>query len=266
MKIKQSIIKSKKLPKILASAGIAIVGLVKFDNLNDCYKDTVNGIDLIAKGAHLKKGVSRVIITDQFYEIMSYENKIGAQRFIMGGIIAAYDRLNEVNTGVQFELCTTVPKVAEDYSIKQIDEIDTKYDILLLMPKELYIDDDKNILGQANHGIDKSSRELINQTITFRRNRLQLHLKRYKEDPEKDSDPKNSYAYSITLHETLHAMGFAHTEDKNSIIYPYCGYENRDLSQDDIEMIEKYNFVFYGKSKKTQNEKENEKAEEYLTF
>ena len=56
----------------------------------------------------------------------------------------------------------------------------------------------------------------------------------------------NTYAYTITVHEMMHAMGFAHQEEKDSIMYAYLSYKSpKDLTEKDKEMLAKYDEVFY---------------------
>ena len=265
MDIKRKQTKKKNMGLLLAGVGLSlgVCSGALFDGVELYHKHKSDGLVLLKDGAHLKQGMHKVVISDQFYELLTFKTKEVSQKLVINGIKTAYDRLNEVNTGIQFELCTTVPKIAQDYSIKQVENFDLKNDILLYMTDK-YIDDRKDVLAKVDCKTDFFTRERTNGSIIFKKDSI-FSVWKYYDDSKQTLAPQNTCVYTLTLHETLHYMGFAHQDDKNSIMYPHASYENTDLNSEMIEMIQKYNYVNYETNQIIQNQSNTEQTDG-LTF
>ena len=254
MDIKREQTKKKNIGLKIAKIGLSlgICGGALFDGLETYHIIKSNGLVLLKNGVHLKEGNHKVIITDQFYELLTYQTKESSQYLAISGLKAAYERLNEVNTGVQFDLCTTDKELSKKYSIEYTESFDTKNDIPLYLTEEA-INNDITVLAKAVTSENFVTRETYNNSIIFKKDTI-FSTWIYYPNPHQTNAPKNTSIYSIAMHETLHLMGFAHTDNEYSLLYPEATCDNIDLSKEDIKMIAKYNEVFYGKSKKTQNE------------
>ena len=257
--------KFKTFAKYLALFAGAIggglgIGWAATDGVDAYYKSQDNGLALLAPHVHLKKGTHRVVISDQFYEMLTFETEKTDQDLAINGIKKAYENLNEHLWGINFELCTTANGL-DEYGIKKVDTIN-KEDLPLYMTTEI-IDNNKNVLAKTDWDYNYFGRELKEESITFRKTPLFTVYKIYKTD-EETMNPLNTYAYTITTHETLHALGLPHTESKDSIMYPYISLSSpKDLTEKDIEILKTYCTTFYGE--KTA-ENSSSKLEEEITL
>ena len=230
---------------LVAGSGLVGVGLgmALTDGVDAYYRSKTDGLVLLREGAHLKEGTHKVVISDQFYQLLTYETAEQDQTLAMNGIKKACEVLNENVKGVQFDLCTTVKDCAEKYSLKQVDGAE-KGDITFYLTNDI-LDNNPNVLGNTDWDIEHFSRELKDLSITFRSKAMFTVWSLFPEDKEV-MDPLNTYAYTITVHEMMHAMGFAHQEEKDSIMYAYLSYKSpKDLTEKDKEMLAKYDEVFY---------------------
>ena len=213
------------------------------DGVDAYYRNKTDGLVLLREGAHLKEGTHKVVISDQFYELLTYETTEQDQTLAMNGIKTACNTLNENVKGVQFELCTTVKECAEKYSLKQVESVE-QGDITFYLTRDILCNN-PNVLGDTVWDIEHFSRELKDLNITFVAKAMFTVWSLFPEDKEV-MDPLNSYAYTITVHEMMHAMGFAHQEEKDSIMYAYLSYKSpKDLTEKDKQMLAKYDEVFY---------------------
>ena len=217
---------------------------------------------LLAKDIHLKKGTHKVVVCENFYDVLSVRDEKSKQ-YVFKNIKAAYDRLNEVNTGVQFELCTTSYTVADNYDLKYVDYVDVNSDIVLDMIAGKFEENPK-AAAIAHCDWDEKTRELKDLKITLRLKWVNAKWV-IKSDEEKHYAVDNSYIYSVILHEALHTMGFAHQDDENSIMY-YKTKQAHDFSPEDLEMINKYNEVFYGTKQNIATYSQKQEEPEELTF
>ena len=266
MDIKRKQTKKKNMGLLLAGVGLSlgVCSGALFDGIEIYHRVKSDGLVLLKNGVHLKEGNHKVVITDQFYELLTYQTKESSQYLAISGLKAAYERLNEVNTGVQFELCTTVKELSKKYSVGYTESFDVKNDIPLYLTEEA-INNNITVLAKAVTSENFITRETYNNSIIFKKDTI-FSTWIYYPNPHQTNAPKNTSIYSIAMHETLHIMGFAHTDNECSLMYPEATCDNIDLSKEDIEMIARYNEIFYGKKQKEQNKIENDKAEEYLIF
>lgn len=230
----------------------------------DLYYKHKTGLELIDRNAHLKAGVHDVIITDQFYRLLEYEdvksdNKnyeaIKDTEFsIINGIKKAYEDLNAVNKGIQFNLCAETDKLTE-YDIPQKDNVDKKNDLLLYMSPNKMKSSSPNKATMAITDFDHNdfTGELTNETIIFQRDYMAQRWGTSEELADINKfNPINTYAYVLTVHESMHAMGFAHQKGADSIMYPYVTKNSpKTLTKKDIAMIKRYNEVFYNSKYET---------------
>ena len=126
------------------------------------------------------------------------------------------------------------------------------------------LSDNKYVLASTDWDINHFTREMRNENITYKRDALFTVWKEY-ETLEETLAPKNSFAYYITTHELMHAMGFAHVDTKDSIMYPYVSLSSpKDLTEKDIQNLATYCTTFYGaektSSKSEDSNKENAQA------
>ena len=234
----------KYLGLMVGSAGIGMGGaFLVTDGVDTYYRNKTDGLVLLREGAHLKEGTHKVIISDQFYQLLTYETAEQDQTLAMNGIKKACEVLNENVKGVQFDLCTTVKDCAEKYSLKQVEGAE-KGDITFYLTNDI-LDNNPNVLGNTDWDIEHFSRELKDLNITFRAKAMFTVWSLFPDDKD-IMNPLNTYAYTITVHEMMHAMGFAHQEEKDSIMYALLSYSSpKDLTIKDKQMLAKYDEVFY---------------------
>ena len=203
------------------------------------------GLPLLEKGAHLRQGDHNVILTDSFYEALDRSNQFRCDLAIKG-VKEAYDVLNEYNKGLNFNLCTTNEDLSKKYFIPMVDKKATD-DIFIYGTNDVLLNNEK-VLGYAQSGMNFITRELYDLKITFRLNKLYKVWSTYCDSVEKTlALPHNSGLYSCTVHETMHLMGFRHIEENEriSIMNPYQKSCNKELTQEDIEFLDRYNVQFY---------------------
>lgn len=229
-------------------AGAGLIGVsgtsIMFDSINIYHTNKTNGLNLSQPGLHLKEGNHRVVITDQFYDLLTADGttELGI-KICIDGVKAAIETLNKYNTGIQFKLCTNAPKLAETYSIEYIEKIDKK-DIEFYLTNE-DISGKSSTMGETVWDCNLFTKEIKNARVTYKKNFMYAFWG-FDKDKSIMYSPKNYVSYTTTLHETMHVMGFDHTDDTQSIMYPSAEFlASHDLTEKDIKMIEKYNEVFY---------------------
>lgn len=238
--------KTKKSSKILGLCALSTLlgvgtGIVLTDGVDMIASNRSQGIPLLAGGVHLSEGNHRVIVTEQFASLLKDDTEED-KKMIVNAMAKSYDRLNDLCDKIKFDFCTTATSI-EELGVKKVENVE-EYDIPLYLTTHV-IDDNPNVLANTDWNYHHFSRVLYNEAITFRKDAM---LTVYKElgTVEETTSPLNTFAYTITLHETLHAMGFSHTDNKGSIMYPYISaFSVKDLSKSDEDMIKKYNEVFY---------------------
>ena len=236
--------------------GIALI----VDNFIAPYQAS-NDLPLLADGAHLKKGTHRVVIGDQFYDMLTYDTTKEEQSIAINGIKEAYTTLNSYNSKLKFELCTVVDGL-EEYGIKKISGI-SKSDIPLYIT-EKSIDGHAGVLAETNHDLHILTRELCNSSITYKKEGL-FGLWDTSGSEQEMNNPKNSLAYSVTAHESMHLMGIDHISG-DSIMNTYMQYKNRDFTESDKKLLDKYNVQFYKAKSYYANTASYTKEEDDLSF
>ena len=221
------------------------------------------GLPLLKAGVHLKEGNHRIVIDDQFYEMLTYETTKEDQDLAINGIAKAYENLNQLNRGIKFELCTTVPELT-NYGLTKVDKVG-KSDIPLFVTTE-NLDGSKNVLAHTNWTYNFFNGELKDQSITFRKDALLTVYTTY-DAIEETLAPLNTLAYTVTAHESMHLMGFSHIDDKESIMNTYVSlFSPRDFTEYDKQIIDKYNVEFYHTEPIYSNTTTSEKIEDDLAF
>ena len=232
---------------LVVGAATVGTGLALTDGVDLYYKNKETGLTMLVDYAHMKKGDHKVVISGQFYDFLTYETPKEDQALAINGIKKACETLNEYTTNLNFDLCTTVDGL-EEYGIRKIDSYSNKYDIPLYLTTET-LGDNKYVLASTDWDIDHFTRELKNENITYKRDALFTVWQEY-DTLEETLAPKNSFAYYITAHELMHAMGFAHVKEKDSIMYPYISLTSpKDLTEKDIQNLTTYCTTFYGAEK-----------------
>ena len=251
--------------KILKIAGVCFTAggivlrsdAVLNDNIKNSNRNNDEKLVLLKEGAHLREGNHRVVITDQFYKLLTSDEKMPEKivNVTIDAFKEAYDTLNKYNTGIQFELYTTNKELAEKYNVDYIDYFSNKDIPIYLTEKD--INNDSNVAAALNWKFNDEKREMINLDIVFKYDTVLTF--RNGDTLEETLTTKNSYTYSITLHETMHGMGFAHQDTKDTVMYPYTSFDTpKDLTDRDIKMLEKYNEVFYSKKQNNSTDEINE--------
>ena len=246
--------KNISFKKYLVYMGISLLGAslgiggaaVITDAITNANRGKGSDLPLVEEGAHIKAGNHRVVLTSQFCDLLSYNTKEEAQKLVVDSIKLAYNNLNELNSGIKFNLYTTSDNYADKYNISKIDNY-TNEDIPLYLTND-YIAGSKYVAATTNFNIYKVSRELCNQSITFRKD-MMLSLWNYSGSLEEILTPKNSWAYTITAHESMHLMGIGHIEE-NSIMNEKLDKRYKDFTELDKSIIDKFNVEFYGTQSK----------------
>ena len=248
----------KSLDKFIKSFGLAtgigsVLGagslFVVYDIMEKQNEKKSEGLNLVWKGAHLSKGNHRVVITDQFWKayIPNIDDPIDKE-ITINGMKKAYEDLNAACDGVSFELCTTESEPAK-YGVKKIDKL--QKDDIALYVKDI-ISNSNNVFAQTSFkraGMFSSENKDI--SITYKTDALNLVC-------SKDylAVPQNAAVYYITVHESMHAMGFAHEEKRDSVMYPQASFFKFDyrfledpnhtcLTEKDKLALDKYCVQFY---------------------
>ena len=251
--------KKKKKDSIwghLAVIGIGVVTngiiLANMPAITDAIADKTNpyvklgeGLPLSSKGAHLRQGAHNVVLTESFYEALDKDNQFRCDLAVRG-IKEAYEDMNKYNKGLSFNLCTTNSELSNKYYIPMAEKL-ANDDIYIYGTNDILLNSNA-ILGIAEHNKNILSCELNDLKITFRLNKLYQIWNDYMYSTEKTlNTPHNSALYSCAVHETMHIMGLRHIEESEriSILNPYLEYCNRELTKEDIELLDRYNVQFY---------------------
>ena len=244
----------RELKEILIWAGVIVGGGIggaggmklAFDAQESHFANMSQGLPLLKAGAHIKQGNHNVVITDQFFNVLSYNAPQEDQDFAINGIKESYFTLNKYNSKLNFNLCTTVDQVAKRYDIPKIKSIG-KQDIPLYATDGI-LEGSKYVLAKTDWSLDNFTYQMKKLSITYRADALYAYNMAYS-TKEETFNPKNATIYAISLHESMHAMGFAHNNKNRTIMNTYLSLSSpKDLTEYDIEMLDKYNVQFYGAS------------------
>lgn len=244
--------KKNEVLDILKWMGIIVIGGVAgaggmylvMDGIENHYASMSHGIPLFKDGIHMKKGDHKFVITDNFYNLLSYDTPEEDQKMVIDGLKEAYTTLDNYNSQLNFKLATTVDEVAEKYNIPKVDKIGQQ-DIPLYMTEEV-LDGNKYVMAHTDWKYNLFSFEMEKLSITFKKNYALSVWNQY-DTIEKTLAPKNTSVYTTAVHESMHAMGLAHIDDHESIMNTYVKYNSpKDLTEYDIEILDKYNVQFYG--------------------
>ena len=241
---------SEKL--MIACGGLAgvfalgMLGYVLYDNIRDSQPSS-NGLNLVSYNAHLSPGVHKVILTDSFYQHFSDNRTEKYQDFAIDCVKKAYSDLNTYTTGIKFDLYTQNDGLLK-YGFKKAESIDTANDLPIYVSTESLSTDESKAspIAICHHEVNSFSRELHNEYIKVYKPYIYSIFNSGGKTWEQNFNPSNSYFYATLVHETMHAMGFAHQEKKDSVMYLYSGRTTpHELTEKDIEMIRTYNTTFY---------------------
>ena len=199
-------------------------------------------LHLVAENAHLREGTHKVVLTHNFYNYMSYETTEEQQDMVIDAIKTAYDNLNSYSSNLKFELCTESQYLVEKYDLPRVPSVNKDTQIPLYITQDK-IDNTDEILANTEYKIDRDNGRLMRQSVTFRKEYLFGTWSNYGKDG--NYDIKDTFAYYITAHESMHLMGFDHI-DKDSIMHTSIDYKYRDFTKFDKKLIAKYNEKFYG--------------------
>lgn len=248
---------------IVISGGVGIGGsMLVIDGIDRHYEKLTGDLPLLVDGAHLKAGTHRVVIGGQFMNMLKYDTTEEDQDLALRGIAKAYENLNDLNSEkLQFKLCTTEDGL-QKYGITKIDKIN-KNDIPLYITNDFA--ENPNIMAETDWHYDNWTRELKDQSITYKKKYLSSVWKAY-ETMEKTLAAENSLAYTITAHESMHLMGFAHYNGEKSLMNTYSTGNNTDFEECDKKMIAKYNETFYNTKTKYSTTYANTKPSKKLEF
>ena len=261
----------KDVKDILTWLGIAVLGgslvaggtMFVFDAIDSHHAKISEGLPLLHGGIHLKKGEHKVVITDQFYKLLSYDTPQEDQDLVVNAFKEAYKNLNKYNTGVNFKLCTTSEEASEKFNLPITESF--KNDDIKLYATDGIINNNKNVLAATDWDYDFFTYEMKDLSINFKKDKLFSVWKVY-DTVEETLSPYNAAAYTVAAHETMHAMGFAHVDDEESIMNTYVKYKSpKDFTEYDKKIMDKYNVVFYGATA-TYSENVKNKTENSLQF
>ena len=260
----------KGVLKKIGFGALSIVVLADIGMLVAVGVDSANGkkgadIGLLVGGVHLKEGNHNFVITDQFYDLLKYEDEKD-KKLVMDSFKLAYNNFNYLNSNkLHFTLCTTNSEASKEFNLPLISSY-SKYDV------PLYIHDgdiqgNKLTAGATTFDVENVTRYLKNETITFKKSSLLGVYKMFGSE-EEVYDISNAFAYTICAHETMHVMGFEH-RSKDSILYPYIPSPYKDFTELDKNLLIKYNQEFYGATPdyvKNQEEKpeQEEKQQNFI--
>ena len=218
--------------------------------------DIINGkkgknLPLLSGGIHLREGNHNVVITDQFYSHLKYENQVDKD-IVVNGFKEAYNDLNRYNAGLNFTLCTTNKELATEYNIPNVSEIGSQ-DIPLYCTTEI-IENNKNVMASTGYNEAFLTHEMKDVSITFKKDSLFKVWRTY-DTVEETLNVYNTAAYTTCAHESMHAIGFSHIDDHESIMNTYVSYSGSKTFTDyDIKLMDEFNTIFYGtKSQLNQN-------------
>lgn len=240
---KRALIKTAIIASPVFICGVANVG-------NNIYKG--RGLNQTIPGNHLRAGEHKVVFTEEFWNIVKKNTPEYNFKMAINGINEAFNTLNEINSGISFKVCTNCDYFV-DYGFEKVDNF-TKHDILLKAYDEVIPSAHSQELNRAGYCESITlpvSGENVNCIISFSKDSLfkywddETHQIDFKNVP-----PKNTVAYSLTLHEAMHAMGFQHNDFMDSVMYPCINIEHNGLGVVDKKLIDAYNVRFYGSESK----------------
>ncbi|HAJ77631.1 MAG TPA: hypothetical protein DCO89_00990 [Clostridiales bacterium] len=243
---KKGLIKKALLKTALIASPIFVCGTANY--CNNAYKG--RGLNQIFPGNHLRAGEHKVVFTEQFWDVVKKDTEEYNFKMAINGINEAFNTLNELNSGINFKVCTNCDYFV-DYGFEKVDDIN-QHDIILKASNG-YL---KSSTNGVAVGLCKSitlpiSGENVNCVISFCKDSLFT----YWDDGTEEIDymnvpPKNTVAYSLALHEAMHAMGFNHNDFIDSVMYPCIDFNHKDLGVLDKKLIDAYNVRYYGAESK----------------
>ena len=250
--------KKKPFKKFLATLGLIGLGIGAFgvgvgvpklaiDAIEATHESVGEDLPLLHAGVHLSDGEHKVIFTDQFYVELMKETSYEDQYIAVNSIKKAFENLSDLNSKIDFKLYTTNEGLTS-YGIPKIDSYSTKKDIPLYI-KDGIIDGNRLTLGKTDWSYSFFTYELKDESITFKKDVLFTTWSNEDKDmTEGEFDYSNCVAYTIAAHEAMHAMGFAHVDDRESLLYPTISLLSgcKDFSEKDKKYIDLYNVEFYG--------------------
>ena len=232
---------------ILKALGLTVLGgsaLVACgnanQNTNNNYSGYTNGLPLVAENVHMQKGEHNYVITEQFYEYLTDDILKKNQDMAINGLKEAYSNLDKYTSSLNINLCTTVETLANEYGIKKVDSIGEQ-DIALYMTNDNLAN---NALTKTSYNYDSTSKEMKNLSITFKKETTFSVWKLYNNLKEL-TNPYNTVAYTNALRTGLETMGFRYFNDNKSVMNDFTEDSPKDLTDYDIELLDKYCVTFY---------------------
>ena len=255
--------KRKEIVDILKWGGIIVLGgavlgggaILAFDVQKNHFKDMSSGIPLLVDGIHLSQGDHNCVITESFHKYLTFNQTEETQNLVMNALKEAYTTLNTYNSKLNFNLCTTVDSLAQKYNIPLVNKIG-KQDIALKMIDGV-LDNNKNVMAHTNWDYNSFNYQMKDLSITYT-TKYAFAVWTTKDTVEETLTAKNAVIYTTTVHESMHAMGIRHVDDYDSIMNTYVRTKSpKDLTEYDIEILDKYNVQFYGAESTLKTSSEN---------
>ena len=214
------------------------------------------GLPLAMAGGHLRAGKHNAVITDQFYDILTFDDtKKERQEFAINAIKEAYTYLNDNFSGVSFNLCTNSERVANRFYLPLVNSIGSN-DIAIQAQQGILPYGTKNTMGQAYRDYDHHNLEAKNMRIVFS-DKCLFKVWKTKNTLEETLDSYNSELFTFTIHEMGHMFFFDHITTRDSIMNPSIGYSTSIPNEEDLKMFDKYSVQFYdAPAKYAENAKE----------
>lgn len=253
--------KKKDVLDILKWMGIVVLGGVAgsggmwlvLDAQENHFKNMGNGLCLLKDGVHMKQGEHNYVITDQFYEYLTYDTTPEQQDLAINCLKEGCKTMDKNNSCLDFNLCTTNDVASKKYNIQKIDKAG-KQDIPLYITDKV-LENNEHVMAKTDWSYDSFNFQMKDLSITFRK-KFMFSVYNLKDSVKETLDVKNCVLYTTFVHEAKHTKGEAHNEicyvDENnrkiplSIMYPYTGnYTMKDETRYDIEMDDRYNVQFY---------------------
>lgn len=228
----------KMLFAVLSLAGLALSGCGPSQVES---KDTVvwyQEMPLISEGVHMKKGSHNYVITEQFYRLFTDDVLAQNQKMAINAFKEAYSNLDKYTKSLSFNLCTTVDEVASKYDIQKVDSVGEQ-DIALYI-----VDDNNAALAKASISYDSKSKQMKELSITFRKETVFSVWALYN-NMSQLQDPYNTVAYTNAIRTGMETMGFAYFNDNQSVMNDLNDDSPKDFTQFDLDLLEKYEKVFY---------------------
>lgn len=241
---------------------VGAIGLTLLDSIRDSQASS-NGLNLVSYNAHLKSGVHKVILTNSFYENFADGRSEKYQDFAITCVKKAYEDLNKHITGIKFDIYTENDGLVK-YGFKKAESIDLTNDLPIYLSKEPLSGENgkTSAIATTSWQINDVTRELYGEKIVVYNNYVYMIFNASK-TWEENFVPSNSYFYAALIHETMHAMGFAHQNNNDSVMYPYSGRNtNHELTEKDIDMLKTYDTTFYKEKYEVPNTTSNYTTDE----